>query len=152
MKRRFLSIVPACAFVAACGGGGNGGSPPVVTATAMPSPATATVTFTIGQGQSIQSRRTQYVSPRTQSVVVTYGAKAYGVDFIQGSSGCTGAVPNLVCTVQFTAPTGSDTFSISAYDKYGGIGNLLSQAQVTVSVVSGTNTVKAVLDGVPASA
>ena len=156
MHRRFFIAVPSLALLTACGGGGNGVPSPVVSATVTPSPTpssgTGTVVFTVGQGQSVQSRRTQYVSPNTQSIVVTFGAKAYGVDFIQGSSGCTGAAPNLACTVRFTAPTGSDTFSISAYDKYGGAGNLLSQTQVTVGVVAGTNNVKAVLDGAPATA
>jgi streptogramin lyase len=156
MQRRFFIIVPALALLGACGGGGdgNGGPPPVVTATATPSssPATGTVIFTIGPGQTIQSRRRQYVSSHTLSVVVTYGTQKYDVDFIQGSSGCTGAVPSLVCSVQFAAPAGSDTFTIAAYDQYGGRGGLLSQAQVTVNVAAGVNNVKAVLDGVPASA
>lgn len=149
MQGRFFFCLPALVLLAACGGGGGtNAGPPAPTA---PKPTSGTVLFTIGQMQSVQVRHAQYVSPHTQSVVVAYGTQAYGVDFIQGSTGCTGAVPNVSCSVQFTAPVGSDTFTITAYDQYGGRGNALSQAQVTVNVVGGTNTVKAVLDGVPQS-
>lgn len=154
MQGRFFLAAAALVVLAACGGGGGQQSVLIPPPTATPVPAASpTVSFTIGQNQAVQIVRSpQYVSPHTLSVAVVYGGKAYGVDFIQGSSGCTGVIPNLVCTVQFNAPPGSDTFTINAYDAYGGAGQVLSTAHVTVNVVAGVNKVSAVLDGVPAGA
>lgn len=157
MQGRLVLSALALLVLAACGGGGGGGgtpSVPITMPTATPAPAASpTVQFTIGQNQAVQIVRARhYVSPKTLSVVVVYSGTAYGVDFIQGSSGCSGSIPNLVCTVQFNVPPGSAQFTINAYDAYGGVGQLLSTAQVTVNVVAGVNKVSAVLDGVPKSA
>ncbi len=154
MQARFFFAAAGVLALCACGGGGSTTpAAPTPGPSGPPAVTTATVRFTIGNGQNVQSaRRPQYFSPHTQSVAVTYAGKSYVVDFIQGSNGCTGAIPNVVCTIQFTALVGSDTFGITAYDAYSGSGRVLSQTQVTANVAPGTNDIKAVLDGVPVTA
>lgn len=134
----------------ACGGGGGQSTTPAAPGPSN-TPGSAVAQFVIGAGQNINGKRKPHYLPPTAQSVAVYIAGVQNPDLInitQGSSGCTGTAPNLVCTLNVSSPVGSDLFQIIAYDQPNGNGVKLSQTFITVDVKAGTNVVHAVLNGI----
>ena len=139
-------------LVAACSGGG-GSSLPAAPHGITPK-SRQDVAFTI----TIPARKTNYVSPSTQSVsiVETDGTSSPNAAVIQntapGSPNCTTSGGATSCTISVNASTGSDTFLVKTYDQPGGAGNLLSSGTVQGTVVAGqANSFPLTLSGAVAS-
>jgi hypothetical protein len=175
---RLLIAVLIAAGLAACGGGGGSAaapnSPALPAASSTPvaakTPQTARVTITVPSAATAasSSRNPAFVSPATQSVIITLSAvdgkpytgspASFAANLTQGSANCSGTP--LVCTIAVAAVTGTDTFTISTFDALQPItslpstpaGNLLSQATIDAAIaVNATNTVQIILSGVPAT-
>jgi hypothetical protein len=174
------SLLALVASVATgCSGGGGGGvalapqtAAPAATATAASS-ATASISFSVTVPQltsaSARTRRPDYVSPSTKSLIATFllqGANAsqtqtFYIDVQPANNpNCTrSTAASTVCVATFTLPQGGVyTASILAYDvgldpvtKIPMNGNVLSQAtSVPVTAVAGANTaLNVTLQGVP---
>jgi sugar lactone lactonase YvrE len=168
--KRFLSIA-LVGTLAACGGGGStvvpngsqsGGSP----ASHARSSATFTLKVPARSASAAGRRSPQYVSPSTESLVVTLTSQdgvavstpqPYAANIV--SSACPPVSGSPTCTLAVPASVGSDTFTVATYDATQTsanpttlAGNLLSTASVTTTVVSGAaNTVSLTLSGVVAS-
>jgi hypothetical protein len=149
--------------LAACGGGGGAKAVPAAAkATAAPM-ASATVQLTVPNRVAVaQGRRgVQYVSPNTQSVMFTANGTIVTKINLTGSI----CVPNAqstakLCTFSVTAPVGSVTFAMQAYDQQFVAGvlpmgtNTLSAAtNFTATIAEGSaNTVlPVIMGGIPAS-
>ncbi len=141
--------------------------------TAVVATTTAQFTITVPSNTATSSaRNAAYVSTATQSVVITLqsvnGVKYAGyagspgliaTNLTPSNPACSG-VP-LTCTANAPAAPGSDVFNVATYDTAQAsttpttpIGNLLSQATLTVTVTSGkANAVSTplVLNGVPST-
>lgn len=139
-------------LVAACSGGGSTSLP------AAPHGITPTsrqdVAFTI----TIPARKTNYVSPSTQSVsiVETDGAASPSPAVVQnttpGSPNCTTTGGATSCTISVNANAGSDTFLVKTYDQTNAAGNVLSSGTVQGTVVAGqANSFPLTLSGAVAS-
>jgi hypothetical protein len=87
-----------------------------------------------------------YISPSTQSVSILVNSNTQPVVVNNPGTGIPTSIP-------IDAPVGTDVFTFKAYSQQDAQGDLLSQAQVSKQIVSGTaNNVSATLDGVVASA
>lgn len=178
MNRRLLSgigaAVCAAAIFAGCGGGGgstSGPIPPTNKATATPTAgstavtkiASASFTFVL-PFQRIQStkRGAKFVSPSTQSVKValltvngvapaTLVTNTVNIGATQPS--CISNGNGVSCNVSLDAPTGSDTFSVTAYDGLNAGGNIIGSATVptTILYANAANHVTLSLSGIVAS-
>lgn len=174
MNRRLLSgigaAVCAAAIFAGCGGGGgstSGPIPPTTTptagSTAVTKIASASFTFVLPfqRAQSIK-RGAKFVSPSTQSVKVallTVNGVAPStpvtntVNIGATQPGCTANGNGVSCNVSLDAPTGSDTFSVTAYDGLSAGGNIIGSATVptTILYANAANHVTLSLSGIIAS-
>ena len=166
---RFSSIVLFVAL-SACGGGGSHTVPAPAASSATPMSASSAAHFTItvpAQSATSTARRPAYISANTQSAIVTLttvngapftGASAITAANLNVSNPACSGVP-LTCTVSVPAAPGTDVFTVSLYDAVQTstspatpLGNLLSTASVSVTVVAGQNSAPAtplVLAGVP---
>jgi hypothetical protein len=109
--------------------------------------------------RSSRARHSKYVSPATLSMTVAVdqaGVAAPGfpqtIDLTPSSQGCSSTLAGTECTLAVTLAPGIYTASIDTYDRVGGAGNELSQAQGVVFQVSAAhaNQVSLTLDGIPA--
>lgn len=99
------------------------------------------------------SSRAKFISPSTQSVVVTLAKRVLvTMDVAASSRLCVPATDRgRICSKQAVVPNGAQTFAIAAYDRSSGTGNLLASGTVTVSVKRGMDLrVPIVLTGEPA--
>ncbi len=156
VKRRVPGLLAALVLLSSgCGGGGGGSAPTGVPPTAAPSssPAQATATFTLsaGAGSSITGgrRAPRYVSTATKSLAIAVnGASSTAILNLGDPAHCDASG---ACSIGLSAPVGSDTFVVSAYDATNGTGDLLSRATVQAVIAASGSTVSAVLDGNVAS-
>jgi hypothetical protein len=178
MRRAIAAL--GLGILAACGSGGATHATTVLptgtlrATTGTSSKATASATFTItvpAKAAQAVSRKPQYVSVNTQSVVITLqavnGTVYAGTGAIIASNltttnpACSGASGTLTCTIVAPAVPGGDTFMISTYDAQqttstptAPAGNVLSNATAFAQVVAGQANSFAtalVLNGVAAS-
>jgi hypothetical protein len=160
-----------------CSGGGAAQSvpgaqsavpPPATTKTAVASTARFTITIPLPATVSSTARTPKYVSPATQSIIITlasvngnpYTASSASIaaNLTTSNPACSGTP--LTCTVTAPAVVGNDVFTAVAYDAVqtstspaAPAGNVLSRAGLSVAVVAGPNTVTTplVLSGAVAS-
>jgi hypothetical protein len=180
MRLRALALIVLCALWSCSGGGGTQGvaavAPTTGTTPASPTgsaPVSSSARFTItvpaqSTTTSSTTRTPKYVSPATQSIIITL-VSVGGVPYTGSPASiatnlstlnpaCTGTT-SLTCTVTAPAVVGSDVFSVVTYDTAQTLpfttpaGNVLSRASLSVAVVAGPNVVTTplVLNGVPAS-
>jgi hypothetical protein len=139
------------AVVAACGGGGGGSHTPVA---AVPQPSattgiagpangtrgTVSIAIPASSKAAASQRRTQFVSPSTQSVTLIINGSQANYDVSSTSSYCTPAVGVRTCQlpVSVLATTTTATVTVSLYDGAPGTGTLLGSGSGS-SPVSGTN-------------
>jgi hypothetical protein len=158
------ALLTAVIALAACGGGGSGpspvtpgsGAPGPAASAAAKSDARASVSIVVpGRPASSDTRSAKYISSSTQSMTfatVDGTSKATQIasfDLTPTSPGCAAVTGGgTQCTETFAAPSGTSTFSVTAYDATGGKGNVLSTATLQAVLKSGTNNViPLVLDG-----
>ncbi len=147
IKRVLLLLgISAAAFATGCGGGGGSSMPGSASATAAP---LVPMTFTVAVSRAPQSsRRSQYVSPSTQSIT----GKVVPVSGTATTAVGNCAPPATTCQVQLLAPVGINTFTLSLYDQPNGTGNLLSTGSTTLQVVAGdSHDVLVTFNGIPAT-
>jgi streptogramin lyase len=140
---RFALAAAALAVTTACG---SGQSSRLVPATPVSSKgAAANVTFTMhwtmgSTGTSASARRPQYVPATARSVGISVNGST--PQFLNSPA----------TTLAISAPAGVDTFTIQTFDEQNGVGNVLSKANITQTVVVDTaNVLSATLNGVIAS-
>ncbi|MHB8148279.1 MAG: hypothetical protein ACYDGM_13615 [Vulcanimicrobiaceae bacterium] len=115
----------------------------------------ATFIIKVPQATTTSLSKPKYISPATQSVTITVNGVSTPttVNLTPSSPNCT--TPSggtLTCTASVSAPIGSDTFTLTTFDKTNGAGNQLSTGTVTATIASGTtNNVAVTLNGVVAS-
>lgn len=162
--KRALAWLATCAVCGCSGGGGQALAPSgaATPAGGVPTPAAApsataavltsarfTITVPSGGSSSAHARTPAYVSPSTQSVIITLvsvNGSAYTGTPASVASNLTPSNPNcsgtpLTCTVTAPAIAGSDSFSVATYDTQQSsatpsapAGNVLSQATLNVTV------------------
>ncbi|HTJ26722.1 MAG TPA: hypothetical protein VMA36_11235 [Candidatus Limnocylindria bacterium] len=162
----------AAGLLAACGGGSHSipaltnaaGTAPASSAPQSAQKSTASVKITIPAKTASTTmsgtRSPQYVSSSTQSMVFSSldgSGKATQLaefDLTPTSPGCSAVTGGgTQCTETLGAPSGSDTFGVTAYDQTGGKGNALSTATLAATLTAGANnTIPLVMDGVAATA
>jgi|GEM_PF-4655733 len=164
--RPFLCVFRAAAagalvLASACSGGGS--HPIEASATAKPLGA-AHFTLTIPKHIATSAkRRATYISASTEAVLFTVSPGALQSKINLTSSNCTpnpAGTANL-CTLTVSAPIGSDTFAMVAYDKPfntdgsqpAGTQALSAASNFTATVVEGTSNVTTALiaGGIPSS-
>jgi hypothetical protein len=180
MRLRALALIVLCALWSCSGGGGTQGvaalapttgTTPVSPTGSAPVAASARFTITVpapSATTSSSTRTPKYVSPATQSIIislVSVGGVSYtgspasiATNLSTLNPACTGTT-SLTCTVTAPAVVGSDVFSVVTCDAAQSTpfttptGNVLSRASLSVAVVAGPNVVTTplVLNGVPAS-
>lgn len=154
VKIRACSLLALVSFVNCSGGSGSSRTIPAIGPTAMPTAmatygpktvaATARFTITV-PAKTVSSRKPAYVSPSTQSVIITLtngpgAAKSIASNLTPTNPNCVG-VP-LTCTIEAPGIVGNDVFTVATYDAVqtssspaNPAGNLLSKATLTVNVV-----------------
>ncbi len=160
MRTRFSSAL-ACTFAAllsGCGGGGSVGGPlPVPTSSSAPVQS-ANVQFVVkipaitsvsGTLRARSAARPMDFSPSTQSVAIAIGANVLKTADVSASSSlCTAALGGgRSCTIGVTAPTGSDQFTVTAFDGTNGTGNTIAKGTVAATVSSQAVTVNVAVTG-----
>jgi hypothetical protein len=163
-------------LLAACGGGGTQATPPnPMGPGTSPSPAQTQARFTItvpaAAATASKTRAPQFVSSSTQSVLITLksvngvaftGSPAsLATNLTTSNPACSSSSGPLTCTVTAPAIVGSDAFTVATYDAQQTssspatpLGNVLSQATLTVTVVAGVTNqppTPLILGGVAAS-
>ncbi|HTW83252.1 MAG TPA: hypothetical protein VMD91_04170 [Candidatus Sulfotelmatobacter sp.] len=142
-------------------------SPPSATpGPATPTSARFTITVPNHGASSASARKPKYVSPATQSIVITLltvNGTAYTGSPREVASNLTSTNPNcsgspLTCTVTAPAVAGSDVFQVVTYDAQQTTptpstpaGNALSGADVTLTMIAGqanADPTPLILDGV----
>lgn len=156
MMRRSSQVALACAFVAvlsACGGSGGGTGPlPVQSASPSPTPQTPNVQFVMhipAVALSTASRHAMDFSASTQSVKIAIGTQVLTVaDVSTTSSLCKASSGGgRDCSASVVAPSGTDQFSLTAYDQSNATGNVVGQATVSQSVSATPTTVNVSVSG-----
>jgi hypothetical protein len=163
--RRVAALVVST-LLAGCSGAGTVLAPAHGGAAPLGHGGKGTAAFTIkiphAAKHAAGARGPRYISSATESLGITItgtngtpnptNIPAY-VDLTPTSTGCSSSLASTVCTASFPLPPGTYNASLSTYDKAGGAGNLLSQAQnVPFTIVAGiANTISLTLGGVPAS-
>ncbi len=144
MKRATLTALAAAALLSGCSGtlpattattgsSPSSGSTPVTFVVSIPAGASANARFS-------HARRPHYISPSTQSIAVTLGGKTLLTANVgAGSKSCknTGGTSR-TCLAHATAPSGTQTFVITAYDGSGGSGNVLATGNVPATLEPGS--------------
>ena len=101
------------------------------------------------------SVKPKYVSAATQSVTIALqsGTKLGTFDVSAASSLCTkNSDGSRKCVAGVQAPSGNDTFSVTAYDQPNGTGNALATGTLTQSISASTpSTISVSLTGITAS-
>lgn len=163
------SALLTLALLAGCGGGGTtAGSPYGVPAlppgvVAVPSrDGTTAAVFALGvPGATASSARAaKYVSANTASVriaLVTVNGSSPSIpqtlvqNLTPGSPSCGGSPP--ACTVTFASLSpGTDTFSVTLYDRGGATGHALATGTATATLaVAQTTTIPVTLNGIVGS-
>ena len=93
--------------------------------------------------------RAKYVSASTASVVLTVnGTPLPAYNTTATSPGCSASNGGVICSFAFAASVGAAAFNVKAYDAANGGGNLLSQGNVTQTLVAGSNTIPVIMGGV----
>jgi hypothetical protein len=150
--------------VAACSGGGSGArvtptaasTAPGVTQSARSASVQFKITWPAQTSATTSHRGRNYISPSTKSVVIAYpNASAQPTTlvvpnpaFTTPASSTSTASPSPQTTVTIVAQTGSDTFTVGAYDTTTGTGSLLSENAVQFTIVPGVaNVVPITLNG-----
>lgn len=159
---RFARLALACALtalLAACGGGGSAGSGPLpIHPTATPAPVPPNAQFAIlipgMTSTSTSVRRASIVHPMdfsvsTQSVTIAIGTQVLQTaDVSATSASCkTASDGSRTCTIGVTAPTGSDVFTITAYDQPNGKGNAIAQGTVAATISAQPATIDVAVAG-----
>lgn len=95
-------------------------------------------------------RRPRYISPSTASIAIVLNGSGTATFLnLADPAQCDAAKK---CSVSVAAPSGTDTFVVSAYSAANGTGALLSRATVQATITpNGTNVVPVVLNGDVAS-
>ncbi|HTA38090.1 MAG TPA: hypothetical protein VK760_03380, partial [Candidatus Acidoferrales bacterium] len=99
-------------------------------------------------------RRPHFISPSTQSIAIALGSKTMATaDVAANSPACKPATNgSRVCTAKVSAPSGSQTFAVTAYDGPSGTGNVLASGSVPATLTPGSAArVRVSLTGTPAS-
>jgi hypothetical protein len=159
-----LALLAAAVLTGCTGGTGNSAAIPsqsqslssVQSLTKQPSHGN--VTFAIGitpRSKAPGTRDTpQYVSVSTQSLnILTDRGNPVTVNLTPSSPNCSpkpGSPDSYICTARLNVPTGNHVFMLTAYDRTGGAGNVLSRNSTGTVYVkpTGTITVSIVLRGV----
>jgi streptogramin lyase len=148
---RALAALASAAILAACGGGHLPAAPaalPSVTPSTAPAPSgESSVKWAMSWATNSNVRKSQYL-PKTalsasiQVITAPDVTSALPIEYLNAPS----------TSLTFSAPNGLDTFQIKTYDEQNGLGNVLSEANVTQTVTSGSgNVVSSILNGVIAS-
>ncbi len=144
-----MPLLAAGLLLSSCGGGNVAGQLPKASSLAQPaSAAKATVVIhwpsSAGARQAAARRaRPEWVSPSAASLTVQVNGGT--AQFLNAPTPMNGQTSSLI----IDAPVGTDLFNFKAWDKPGGLGNLLGQAQVSQQIqANATNTVTAELEGV----
>ncbi len=163
MIHRYTRLAASCALAAvlsACGGSGGGGALPAYSpapiTSASPGGGTsqaANISFVIQipavatTGASM--RRPMNFSAATQSVKIAIGTSVLTTANLSASSSwCKAATSGgRSCTIGVTAPSGTDQFTITAYDQPNGSGNAIAQGTIAATVSSQTSTVNVTVAG-----
>jgi hypothetical protein len=150
-----LALVSIMAL-AACGGGG---STPGTGTSVIPQSKTAkvTVSFSASSSTSKSASTSAVHSDFVSNYSSSYDILLNGAPVASGAIGssnpdCTAPTPPATaysCSVSFNAPVGSDTFGVVLEDS---ANQVLSDNQVTDTIVSGSNTVPITLNAVAAKA
>lgn len=155
MRKRLscFGIASAALVLSACGGGPASRSVP---ASALNGPATAQFSITVPKASAqspAASRKPLYISPNAQSASIAVGALTpVVVNLTPSSPGCSTGSGGTTCTVEVTAPIGSDTFTVQLFSQANAAGSLLAAGSVTQAIVAGpNNSVNVTLNGVVAS-
>ncbi len=140
-----------CIVLSACSGGASSG--PIAPKQLPVETVKATVTVVVPSRTQSTGRNPRYVSPSTQSMIVSVSS--------QGSGGSASSTANCAlnsqsgtntCTTTVDAPVGADTFTVNLYDAPNGTGNILSSGSTTFTIVQGQlNLVALTFVGVPAA-
>jgi hypothetical protein len=174
-----VALAVVAVAVAACGGGGGGSTPvatgisgpTIVTPTASPAalatataPAGSAATFKViipaSASGSSNARRAQNIAPGSNSisfqlleaggVPVTGALQIFAITAT--SPGCASTSGVITCTLQVSAPIGTDVFLAQTYASTDGSGSLLSSGAVQVTIQTNTsNSATLSLDGTVAS-
>lgn len=155
MKRQAIGALLAVSIVFAGCSGKSGSLPPVTTT--KPASKTTMVLFTMHwpRKASATHRKPKYISPSTQSVIISVNSAANppGPTTFANISSATGNPPT--STININAPIGSDDFIIQLYDaqqtagETAPSGNLVGQTEVAQTINAGQlNTINATIDGV----
>lgn len=150
---RGCTALALVALMAGCSGGGTQRSV-LPTQSARGSAGVALHVVIPKKAASAARRNVKHLPSSTKSMAVAVNAGTPQVVGLQPTDpGCsTDPVSgNTVCNATVLAPIGSDTFDLTAYDAAGGTGNVLSHANVTKTVVAGTNNFPIALGGVVAA-
>lgn len=138
-------------LVGGCSHNGTGSSTlPAASPVPQHSAPRARVSVTILVPHDIQhTRRPAYVSPATSALSISInGATPVTVQLSPSSPGCTTTLQGLSCTVSVDAPSGQDSFAVTALDSSG---NALSRTTVPATVLAGkANVLSLTLDGIVA--
>jgi streptogramin lyase len=138
--------------LAACSGGGT--TTPHVAAVSQPSatpqPAGASLVVHIPGPTAVVSsgvRKTRDTSAATASLVVALGTQTLATTNVSTCAGASGG--GHTCTIPVSVATGTDTFTITAYDQPSGAGTVLASGSVQATIVAGQSTsVPVTLSGV----
>jgi hypothetical protein len=152
--RAWMAI--GCLGFAACSGGSHA-SPvaPVSIAQTAAAAATAFVSFTIPApvASAGSVRRAAYVSPATSTLLytATNGSSTLGGTIATLSSYCTASGASRACTVPISAPTGSDTITVSLYNGAALLSTHTTASPVTIAEGSANVIPPMILDPIPIS-
>lgn len=151
---RGCSALALVALMAGCSGGGTQHSVIPANPAARGSASVGLRVVIPKKSASSAQRTVKHLPSSTKSMAVTVNGGTPQVVGLQPTDpGCSTdpMTGNTVCNATILAPIGSDTFDLTAYDAAGGTGNVLSHANVTKTVVAGTNNFPIALGGVVAS-
>jgi streptogramin lyase len=174
MKSRYL-VAFACtlaALLSACGGSSSGGVAPVPVPSSSGTPVVTPTTSPVQQASNINFKlfipavasassaavrtggirtagvRTEDFSAVTQSVTIAIGTQVLKTaDVSTTSSLCTAATGGRNCTIGVTAPNGTDTFTVTAYDQQNGTGNAIAEGTMVETVSSTATSVNVAVTG-----
>jgi streptogramin lyase len=164
-SRPTFALTAFALLVSGCSGGQSSSTTPMPIAVSPtpsaapsgPSEATAQFTITIPNATPVPAsrRRRNYVSAATQSIGITtvpQGGSAGPPTIVNvASAACVAGPSSTTCSARVLAPLGTDTFTVTTYDKPNAGGNILSTGTVTGTVtVAQANSFPLILGGVVA--